>query len=108
MIKPTRTTENSGLRVKSPSIILSEKLRLFVILQYLREDLLLDLLVSTATLLFLTTWLCPRTPTPKKGEKPSIDSIHLLSSIEGSDMEEWVVGTRYHPKDLYANMLEMQ
>lgn len=32
----------------------------------------------------------------------------LLSSIEGSDMEEWVVGTRYHPKDLYASMLEME
>jgi hypothetical protein len=32
----------------------------------------------------------------------------LLSSIEGTDMEEWVVGTRYHPKDLYAQMLEMQ
>jgi hypothetical protein len=31
----------------------------------------------------------------------------LLSSIEGSDMEEWVVGTRYHPKDLYSSMLDM-
>lgn len=31
----------------------------------------------------------------------------LLSSIEGADAEEWVCGTRYHPKDLYANMLEM-
>lgn len=32
----------------------------------------------------------------------------LLSSIEGADMEEWVVGTRYHPNDLYAKMLEME
>lgn len=32
----------------------------------------------------------------------------LLSSIEGAEAEEWVVGTRYHPKDLYADMLEMQ
>jgi hypothetical protein len=32
----------------------------------------------------------------------------LLSSIEGTDMEEWVVGTRYHPKDLYGKMLEME
>lgn len=31
----------------------------------------------------------------------------LLSSIEGADAEEWVVGTRYHPKDLYSEMLEM-
>jgi hypothetical protein len=32
----------------------------------------------------------------------------LLSSIEGADMEEWCVGTRYHPKDLYSKMLEME
>ena len=32
----------------------------------------------------------------------------LLSSIEGSDSEEWVVGTRYHPKDLYNDMKEME
>jgi hypothetical protein len=31
----------------------------------------------------------------------------LLSSIEGSDGREWVVGTRYHLKDLYSNLLTM-
>lgn len=31
----------------------------------------------------------------------------LLSSIEGADALEWVVGTRYHPKDLYGQMLDM-
>jgi cation transport regulator ChaB len=31
----------------------------------------------------------------------------LLSSIEGADSKEWVVGTRYHPKDLYNDLLEM-
>lgn len=31
----------------------------------------------------------------------------LFNSIEGTDAEEWVVGTRYHPKDLYAEMQEM-
>ena len=30
-----------------------------------------------------------------------------LSSIEGSDAEEWVVGTRYHPKDLYSELMDM-
>lgn len=30
-----------------------------------------------------------------------------LSSIEGADAEEWVVGTRYHPKDLYSDMMQM-
>lgn len=31
----------------------------------------------------------------------------LLSSIEGADAREWVVGTRYHPKDLYNDLLQM-
>lgn len=32
----------------------------------------------------------------------------LLSSIEGTDAREWVVGTRYHPKDLYSKLLSME
>lgn len=32
----------------------------------------------------------------------------LLASIEGTGSREWVVGTRYHPKDLYNTMLEMK
>jgi len=32
----------------------------------------------------------------------------LLSSIETTEAEEWVVGTRYHPDDLYGQMIEMQ
>lgn len=32
----------------------------------------------------------------------------LLASIEGTGAQEWVVGTRYHPKDLYSLMLGMQ
>ena len=31
----------------------------------------------------------------------------LLASIESTESQEWVVGTRYHPKDLYNDMLEM-
>lgn len=31
----------------------------------------------------------------------------LFNSIESTDAEEWVVGTRYHPKDLYSEMQEM-
>lgn len=31
----------------------------------------------------------------------------LLSSIEGADAREWVVGTRYHPIDLYNDLLQM-
>lgn len=29
----------------------------------------------------------------------------LLASIEGSDARQWVVGTRYHPLDLYQEMI---
>ena len=32
----------------------------------------------------------------------------LLSSIEGANAREWIVGTRYHPKDLYNDLMEMQ
>ena len=32
----------------------------------------------------------------------------LLASIEGADAQEWVVGTRYHPKDLYNDMAGMR
>jgi len=32
----------------------------------------------------------------------------LLSSIEGAEALEWVVGTRYHPKDLYDSLMNMQ
>lgn len=32
----------------------------------------------------------------------------LLSSIEGADAREWVVGTRYHPKDLYSELMSME
>lgn len=31
----------------------------------------------------------------------------LLSSIEGANAQEWVVGTRYHPRDLYSKMMDM-
>lgn len=31
----------------------------------------------------------------------------FLSSIEGADAREWVVGTRYHPNDLYSELLGM-
>lgn len=35
------------------------------------------------------------------------DQYGLLSSIESVNSREWVVGTRYHPKDLYSTLLEM-
>lgn len=32
----------------------------------------------------------------------------MLSSIEGTEAKEWVVGTRYDPNDLYKDLLEMR
>lgn len=42
------------------------------------------------------------------GREKTKQQYSLLSSIEGADALEWVVGTRYHPKDLYNDMVEMQ
>jgi phage terminase large subunit-like protein len=32
----------------------------------------------------------------------------LLASIEGAGAKEWVVGTRYHPQDLYSDLVMME
>ena len=42
-----------------------------------------------------------------EGREKVKSQYSLLSSIEGADAREWVVGTRYHPKDLYSELLEM-
>jgi hypothetical protein len=36
------------------------------------------------------------------------DQYSHLSSVEGVNAKEWVVGTRYHPKDLYSDLAEME
>lgn len=43
-----------------------------------------------------------------EGRRRVQSQYSLLSSIEGADAKEWVVGTRYHPKDLYNSILEMK
>jgi hypothetical protein len=42
-----------------------------------------------------------------EGREKVKSQYSLLSSIEGANAKEWVVGTRYHPKDLYSELLEM-
>lgn len=42
-----------------------------------------------------------------EGREKVLSQYSLLASIEGTDSEEWVVGTRYHPKDLYGNLIAM-
>lgn len=44
----------------------------------------------------------------EEGRRKVRGQYSLLSSIEGANAREWVVGTRYHPKDLYSDMLKMR
>lgn len=43
----------------------------------------------------------------EEGRERVRSQYSLLSSIEGTNAKEWVVGTRYHPKDLYSDLLQM-
>lgn len=43
----------------------------------------------------------------EEGRRKVRSQYSLLSSIQSPGAQEWAVGTRYHPKDLYANMAEM-
>lgn len=44
----------------------------------------------------------------EEGRDKVKDQYSHLSSIEGANAREWVVGTRYHPKDLYSDLIQMQ
>jgi hypothetical protein len=43
----------------------------------------------------------------EEGREKVKDQYSLLSSIETVNAKEWIVGTRYHPLDLYSNLVEM-
>lgn len=42
------------------------------------------------------------------GREKVKEQYGYLSSIETAGAREWVVGTRYHPKDLYADLMDME
>jgi len=44
----------------------------------------------------------------EEGRKKVEMQSSLLSSIEAADGRSWVVGTRYHPKDLYQSLRDME
>lgn len=44
----------------------------------------------------------------EEGRNKVKDQYSLLSSIETVNAREWVVGTRYHPKDLYSDLMSME
>ena len=44
----------------------------------------------------------------EEGRSKVKDQYSLLSSIETVNAREWVVGTRYHPNDLYSDLVQME
>lgn len=42
-----------------------------------------------------------------EGRKKVETQYSLLASVSSTDAMQWVVGTRYHPRDLYQKMVEM-
>lgn len=44
----------------------------------------------------------------EEGRQKVKEQYGYLSSVEGTGAKEWVVGTRYHPKDLYSDLLAME
>jgi phage terminase large subunit-like protein len=42
------------------------------------------------------------------GREKVKDQYSLLSSVETANSKEWVVGTRYHPNDLYSDLMNME
>ena len=44
----------------------------------------------------------------EEGREKVKEQYGYLSSVESTGSEEWVVGTRYHPNDLYSDLLGME
>jgi hypothetical protein len=44
----------------------------------------------------------------KEGRDKVKDQYSFLSSVEAADAGEWVVGTRYHPLDLYSDLVNLE
>jgi phage terminase large subunit-like protein len=52
--------------------------------------------------------VAPENAYTREGRSKVKSQYSLLASIETTDAREWVVGTRYHPGDLYGELQEMQ
>ena len=44
----------------------------------------------------------------EEGREKTKNQYSLLSSVESVGAKEWVIGTRYHPKDLYSDLITME
>ena len=44
----------------------------------------------------------------EEGRRKTREQYSFFASVESTDAKEWVVGTRYHPKDLYSDLVAME
>ena len=52
--------------------------------------------------------VAPENAYTREGRNRVEKQYSLLSSIENPGAREWIVGTRYHPRDLYQAMMDME
>ncbi|UOF80627.1 terminase large subunit [Caudoviricetes sp.] len=61
-----------------------------------------------ADIVVLDDIVVPGNAYTEEGRDKVSSAYSQLASIENPGAEEWVVGTRYHPKDIYQTMIEMK
>jgi len=61
-----------------------------------------------ADIVVLDDIVVPGNAYTEEGRDKVAAAYSQLASIENPGAQEWVVGTRYHPKDIYQNMIEMK
>lgn len=61
-----------------------------------------------ADVVILDDMVVPKNAYTEEGREKVAAAYSQLASIENPGATEWVVGTRYHPKDIYDTMLNMK
>jgi phage terminase large subunit-like protein len=61
-----------------------------------------------ADIVVLDDIVVPGNAYTEEGRDKAATAYSQLASIENPGAQEWVVGTRYHPKDIYQKMIEMK
>lgn len=61
-----------------------------------------------ADIVVLDDIVVPSNAYSEEGREKVANAYSQLASIENPGAEEWVVGTRYHPKDIYDTMINMK
>lgn len=61
-----------------------------------------------ADVVILDDMVVPKNAYTEEGRSKVASAYSQLASIENPGAQEWAVGTRYHPKDIYNEMLNMK